>query len=306
MGVYLNPGNDMFCETVRGEIYVDKTELIRETNRRLKTPQKFVCISRARRFGKSMAAYMLAAYYGKNCDSKELFAPYKIAKCDSYEKYLNKYNVIMLNIQDFLSMMESVEEMLSFLQKRVIKELKKQYPGLIADDEWLLTIALEDVYSETGEAFVFIIDEWDCILRDRSYNADDQKKYLDFIRNLLKDKAYVALAYMTGILPIKKYGTHSALNMFDEYSMIDAGDFQEFVGFTEEEVRALCEQYQVDFDTMQSWYDGYTFPSVPHVYNPKSVVDSIRRKRFGSYWTQTETYEALKVYIDIDYAGLKD
>ncbi|MDD7176763.1 MAG: AAA family ATPase [Lachnospiraceae bacterium] len=306
MGVYLNPGNDMFCETVRGEIYVDKTELIRETNRRLKTPQKFVCISRARRFGKSMAAYMLAAYYGKNCDSKELFAPYKIAKCDSYEKYLNKYNVIMLNIQDFLSMMESVEEMLSLLQKRVIKELKKQYPGLIADDEWLLTIALEDVYSETGEAFVFIIDEWDCILRDRSYNADDQKKYLDFIRNLLKDKAYVALAYMTGILPIKKYGTHSALNMFDEYSMIDAGDFQEFVGFTEEEVRALCEQYQVDFDTMQSWYDGYTFPSVPHVYNPKSVVDSIRRKRFGSYWTQTETYEALKVYIDIDYAGLKD
>ena len=306
MGVYLNPGNDMFCETVRGEIYVDKTELIWETNRRLKTPQKFVCISRARRFGKSMAAYMLAAYYGKNCDSKELFAPYKIAKCDSYEKYLNKYNVIMLNIQDFLSMTESVEDMLFFLQRRVIKELKKQYLGLISDDERLLTIALEDVYSETGEAFVFIIDEWDCILRDRSYHADDQKKYLDFIRNLLKDKAYVALAYMTGILPIKKYGTHSALNMFDEYSMIDAGDFQEFVGFTEEEVRGLCEQYQVDFDTMQSWYDGYTFPSVPHVYNPKSVVDSIRRKRFGSYWTQTETYEALKVYIDIDYAGLKD
>ena len=160
MGVYLNPGNDMFCETVRGEIYVDKTELIRETNRRLKTPQKFVCISRPRRFGKSMAAYMLAAYYGKNCDSKELFAPYKIATCDSYEKYLNKYNVIMLNIQDFLSMTESVEDMLFFLQRRVIKELKKQYLGLISDDERLLTIALEDVYSETGEAFVFIIDEW--------------------------------------------------------------------------------------------------------------------------------------------------
>ena len=227
MGVYLNPGNDMFCETVRGEIYVDKTELIRETNRRLKTSQKFVCISRPRRFGKSMAAYMLAAYYGKDCDSSELFSSYKIATCDSYEKYLNKYNVIMLNIQDF-------------------------------------------------------------------------------IRLLLKDKAYVALAYMTGILPIKKYATHSNLNMFDEYSMIDAGDFQEFVGFTEEEVRALCEQYQVDFDTMQSWYDGYTFPYVPHVYNPKSVVDSIRRKRFGSYWTRTETYEALKIYIDLNYDGLKE
>ena len=306
MGVYLNPGNDMFCETVRGEIYVDKTELIRETNRRLKTPQKFACISRPRRFGKSMAAYMLAAYYGKNCDSKELFAPYKISTCDSYEKYLNQYNVIMLNIQDFLSMTSSVEEMLSCLQSEVIRELCEVYPDVVSKDERILSMALNRLYGKKKEAFVFIIDEWDCILRDRSYHADDQKKYLDFIRNLLKDKAYVALAYMTGILPIKKYGTHSALNMFDEYSMIDAGDFQEFVGFTEEEVRILCEQYRIDFEMMKSWYDGYTFPSAGHVYNPKSVVDSLRRKRFGSYWTQTETYEALKIYIDLNYDGLKD
>ena len=160
MGVYLNPGNDMFQTAINSEIYVDKTDLIRVTNKVLGTMQKFVCISRPRRFGKSMAAYMLAAYYGKDCDSSEQFAPYKIATCDSYEKYLNQYNVIMLNIQDFLSMTESVGDMLSFLQSRVIKELKKQYPGLISDDERLLTIALEDVYSETGEAFVFIIDEW--------------------------------------------------------------------------------------------------------------------------------------------------
>ena len=306
MGVYLNPGNDMFQTALNSEIYVDKTELIRITNKVLGTMQKFVCISRPRRFGKSMAAYMLAAYYGKDCDSSEQFAPYKIAKCESFKKYLNKYNVIMLNIQDFLSMTSSVEEMLSCLQSEVLRELCEVYPDEVSKDEKILSMALNRLYGKRKEAFVFIIDEWDCILRDRSYHADDQKKYLDFIRNLLKDKAYVALAYMTGILPIKKYGTHSALNMFDEYSMIDAGDFQEFVGFTEEEVRALCEQYQVDFDTMQSWYDGYTFPYVPHVYNPKSVVDSIRRKRFGSYWTQTETYEALKVYIDIDYAGLKD
>ncbi len=306
MGVYLNPGNDMFCETVRGEIYVDKTELIRETNRRLKTSQKFVCISRPRRFGKSMAAYMLAAYYGKDCDSSELFSSYKIATCDSYEKYLNKYNVIMLNIQDFFSMTSSVEEMLSCLQSEVIGELGEVYPDEVSKGEKILSLALDRLYDKRKEAFVFIIDEWDCILRDKRYTLDDQKKYQDFIRLLLKDKAYVALAYMTGILPIKKYATHSNLNMFDEYSMIDAGDFQEFVGFTEEEVRALCEQYQVDFDTMQSWYDGYTFPYVPHVYNPKSVVDSIRRKRFGSYWTQTETYEALKIYIDLNYDGLKE
>lgn len=164
MGVYLNPGNDMFHTAIHSEIYVDKTDLIKITNRALGTMQKFICVSRPRRFGKSMAAYMLAAYYGRGCDSSEQFAPYKIATCDSYEKYLNKYNVIMLNVQDFLSMTESVGEMLLFLQKRVIAELKRQYPGMVAEDECLLSIALEDLYSVTGEAFVFIIDEWDCIL----------------------------------------------------------------------------------------------------------------------------------------------
>ena len=196
--------------------------------------------------------------------------------------------------------------MISFLQKRVIAELKKKYPGVIGEDESFLSLALEDLYSETREGFIFIIDEWDCILRDRQYNADDQRKYLDFIRNLLKDKAYISLAYMTGILPIKKYGTHSALNMFDEYSMTNAGEYARFIGFTETEVKDLCEGCQVDFDAMKSWYDGYTFPEVPHIYNPKSVVDSILRKDFASFWTQTETYEALKIYIDMNFDGLKD
>lgn len=306
MGIYLNPGNDMFQETVNGEIYVDKTELIACTNQYIKTPQKFICISRPRRFGKSMAAYMLAAYYGKDCDSSELFAPYKIAKTEEYQKHLNKYNVIMLNIQDFLSVTNSVDEMLLFLQKRVIKEVKREYPNIIDEDESVLSFVLEDLYSETKESFIFIIDEWDCILRDNRYSADDQKKYLDFIRNLLKDKTYVALAYMTGILPIKKYGTHSALNMFDEYSMTRPFEYAQFIGFTEAEVKELCDKYQVDFDTMKSWYDGYVFPEAGHIYNPKSVVDSIRRKSFASYWTQTETYEALKIYIELNYDGLKD
>lgn len=306
MGIYLNPGNDMFAETVRGEIYVDKTGLIEKTNAMVKTPQKFICVSRPRRFGKSTAAYMLAAYYGKECDSAKIFASYKIAKSGSFKKYLNRYNVIMLNIQDFLSMTESVEKMLEFLQKRVIRELKKRYPNLIDDEENLLTIALEDVYSETSEAFVFIIDEWDCILRDRSYTADDQKKYLDFIRNLLKDKSYVALAYMTGILPIKKYGTHSALNMFTEYSMTAPRFFAEYIGFTEVEVQELCNRYKVDYDMMRSWYDGYVFPETGHVYNPKSVVDALRFREFSSYWTQTETYEALKIYIDMNRDGLRN
>ena len=213
---------------------------------------------------------------------------------------------LMLNIQDFLSVTNSVVEMISYLQKRLTKELMKEYPGVIDEDESILSFALEDVYRQTKDGFIFIIDEWDCILRDRRYSADDQKKYLDFIRNLLKDKVYVSLAYMTGILPIKKYGTHSALNMFDEYSMTRSFEYAQFIGFTETEVKDLCEKYQVDFDTMKSWYDGYVFPAAGHIYNPKSVVDSIRRKCFASYWTQTETYEALKIYIELNYDGLKD
>ncbi|MGN0485034.1 MAG: AAA family ATPase [Lachnospiraceae bacterium] len=306
MGVYLNPGNGNFRSACRSEIYIDKTGLIEHTNRMLGTQQRFICVSRPRRFGKSMAAYMLAAYYGKGCDSSELFAPYQIATKKDYEKHRNQYNVIMLNMQDFLSVTKTAEEMVSLLQKRVLRDLRRAYPKVIDPDEKLLSFALEDIYSQTDEAFIFIIDEWDCILRDRAYTAEDQKTYLDFIRNLLKDKAYVSLAYMTGILPIKKYGTHSALNMFDEYSMTDPGAYAEFIGFTEAEVQELCNEYGVDFDTMKNWYDGYVFPNRMHIYNPKSVGDSIRRKQFSSYWTQTETYEALRIYLDLNYDGLKD
>lgn len=306
MGIYLNPGNGLFTQAVRSEIYVDKTELIACTNKVLDTEQKFVCISRPRRFGKSMAANMLAAYYGKECDSRKLFAPYKIASCKSYKEYLNQYHVIMLNIQDFLSIGTNVDDMISLLQKRVMGELKSKYPGIIEEEEKFLSFALNDVYSKTGESFVFIIDEWDCILRERKYNTEEQKKYLDFIRNLLKDKAYVALAYITGILPIKKYGTHSALNMFWEYSMTNPKKFAKFIGFQEEEVKELCDKYQMDFEEMKNWYDGYSFKNAPHIYNPRSVVEAILSEDFASYWTQTETYDALKIYIDMNFDGLKD
>lgn len=307
MGVYLNPGNDRFRRACNSEIYVDKTELITKTNQVLDTEQNCICISRPRRFGKSMAAYMLAAYYGKDCDSSELFAPYKIAKAEEYRNHLNQYNVILLNIQNFLSITEySVDAMISYLQEEVIEELREMFPGKVSELVKNLGVALDKLYSKTKEGFIFIIDEWDCILRDKQYSADDQKKYLDFLRNLLKDKVYVSLAYMTGILPIKKYGTHSALNMFAEYSMTEPFEYAEFIGFTESEVKGLCEKYHADYDMMKSWYDGYAFPGVGHIYNPKSVVDSILRKSFSSYWTQTETYEALKVYIDLNYDGLKD
>lgn len=306
MGVYLNPGNRLFEEAIGSEIYVDKTELIECTNRVLGTLQKFICISRPRRFGKSMAANMLAAYYGRGCDSRALFESYKIAQYESYEKHLNQYNVIFLNVQNAFSRVKTIAEMLQYIQKEILAELKDLYKESIPEEEEILSAALEKLYSKSEEKFVFIIDEWDCVFRSKEVGKEEQTRYLDFLRDLLKDKAYVSLAYMTGILPIKKYGTHSALNMFDEYSMTSPKKFAEYIGFTEDEVKTLCEEYQSDFDTMKSWYDGYSFPKAPHIYNPKSVVDALRAEEFGSYWTQTETYEALREYIDTDYDGLKE
>lgn len=306
MGIYLNPGNELFAEAVRSEIYVDKTGLIKNTNRVLGTSQKFVCVSRPRRFGKSMAANMLAAYYGKACDSQQLFSKFEIAADPDFQEHLNRYHVIFLNMQRMLSRGKSVEGMLQYMQHAVLEELLREFEGQLPVNETVLSIALEKLYQNTGEKFVFIIDEWDCVFRTGQIIDEAQTMYLDFLRDLLKDQPYVILAYMTGILPIKKYGTHSALNMFDEYSMTSPRNMATYIGFTEDEVRALCEKYGMDFDAMKNWYDGYSFSKVSHIYNPKSVVDALRAGEFASYWTQTETYEALKIYIDINHDGLKD
>ena len=305
MGVYLNPGNDRFKRSCNSEIYVDKTGLISLTNKVIDTEQNAVCISRPRRFGKSMAANMRAAYYGKDCESAEIFDKYKIVEDESYRKHLNQYNVIFLNVQNALSRVNTMEEMLQYIQKEVLAELRNQYADKFPKDENILSAALEKLYSNLREGFIFIIDEWGCVFRNKQVSNEEQTKYLDFLRDLLKDKAYIALAYMTGILPIKKYGTHSALNMFDEFSMTDPGEYAEYIGFTAGEVEELCHQYHLDFEKEKEWYDGYVFTNELHIYNPKSVVDSIRRKKFANYWTQTETYEALREYIDADFDGLK-
>ena len=310
MGTYLNPGNAAFEEAVRSKIYVDKTGLIKYTNEVIGTTQKNICVSRPRRFGKSMAANMLIAYYSKGCNSASLFQDYKISlgkETDTaYQKNLNKYDVIALNMQDFLSKSDSIDALTALVSKRVIWELLKAYPDVDYADRQDLSEMLNDITNEVGNKFVFIIDEWDCIFRVNKNDQESQKRYLDFLRNLLKDRTYVALAYMTGILPIKKYGTHSALNMFDEYSMTDPADLTEYVGFTEMEVKYLCDEYERDFEKMQEWYDGYRFEDHIHIYNPKSVVDAVIRGKYRSYWTRTETYEALKMYLNMNFDGLKE
>ena len=238
MGTYLNPGSKGFQESLNSDIYVDKTGLIEKTNAKINTLQKYLCISRPRRFGKSMAANMLAAYYDRETDSRHLFEHFQVSRIASYEEHRNQYDVIRVNMQEFFSVSHEIDEMLKLLQERLILELKRKYPEYVTQNN--LMFAMQDVYAFTQHPFIILIDEWDCLFREYQHDQNAQKKYLDFLRSWLKDKEYVALAYMTGILPIKKYGSHSALNMFTEYSMTDPGDLAEYFGFTEDEVKKLC------------------------------------------------------------------
>ncbi len=323
MGIYVNPGNLLFQEAVNSQIYLDKSKLIDYTNSVLKTQRKNICLSRPRRFGKSMAADMLTAYYSKGCDSGDLFAGLAVAcgkpdiseeeqekdrkRLEVYQANLNQHNVIRFDVQRFLFDKSHVPIFIGKIQNVIIRELEAQF-GEYFDcryDPYRLPGVLEQIYANTGEGFIFIVDEWDCLFRLAKEDTEIQKKYLDFLRGLFKGSAYVELAYMTGILPIKKYGEHSAINIFDEYSVTDPKNLGEYFGFTETEVRKQCEKYNADFDKMRKWYDGYQMGSV-HIYNPKSVVDALTWNKFKSYWTGTETYEALKVYIERDFDGLKE
>lgn len=312
MGTLVNPGNEGFISALRSEIYVDKTGLIDFTNRMMGTRQRFICVSRPRRFGKSMAAEMLMAYYSRGCDSGKLFAPYKVAKTKCYQEQLNRSNVICMDIQWFRSIAISKGipgETLSYMQRMIIKELQDIYPEIISDCDVSLPETLYKVNEATGEQFIIIIDEWDCLFREEQNNKSVQEDYLNFLRGMFKGfmaEKTVKLAYMTGILPIKKYGTQSALNNFSEYSMVNPYPLEEYIGFTDAEVRGLCEEYHMDFEEMQRWYDGYTFADGLHIYNPKSVVESIWRKWFGNYWSRTETFESLRKYIDMDEDGLRE
>ena len=305
MGIYLNPENVDFQEVLNSKIYVDKSELIQYTNSVLRTTQKYICVSRPRRFGKSMAANMLTAYYSRGCDSRKLFQGLKIATHPDFEKHLNQYNVIHLNMRDYLTESENMKQLIQFVEDDLLDELQQEFSDLRMPRRKTLVKVLEQAFVQYKIPFVFIIDEWDCIFRVHKSDAASQKEYLDFLRNLLKDKSYIALAYMTGILPIKKYGEHSAINVFYEYSMTDASPIEEFTGFTEQEVRQLCEQYNMPFSETKKWYDGYCVDGVS-IYNPKSVVEAMLRGKFSNYWTQTETYEALKIYIQSNEFGVQD
>ncbi|MBR4345140.1 MAG: AAA family ATPase [Lachnospiraceae bacterium] len=331
MGIYFNPGKTAFEEAVNSEIFVDKTEMIRYLNSVIKTEQKYVCVSRPRRFGKSMAAKMLCAYYDREADSRSLFEKCKISKsageesAPEWDKYLGEFDVIRLVMTEFMQDSVSIDDMLDYLSEEVISELKEIYPGVRYGNRVNLRTVMNKIYGSKKTQFVIIIDEWDAIFREYKEDKEGQKKYLDFLRDWLKDKEYIALAYMTGILPIKKYGKHSALNMFTEYSMIQPRQLAPYVGFTSIEVEDKCKEKKLDYSGFKSWYDGYRLSNRASdemilegesvddtvyreydIYSPYSVVNAMLSKQFENYWNQTETYEALQQYIDWNFEGLKE
>lgn len=314
MGIYLNPGNEPFAVSVNSELYVDKTELIKYTNSRIGKDRPLICSSRPRRFGKTMAVTMLAAYYSKGCHSERLFTELKIKQDKSFEKHLNKYNVLLLDIQWIYG--NALEEMkrdssikiVSYIQEQVIAELRMAYPECVQDTDISLPSVLAKINVVTKEQFIIIIDEWDCLFREDKNNEKLQKEYINLLRGLFKGTpsgAFLKLAYITGILPIKKYGTQSALNNFREHTMVSARQMAEYIGFTETEVKVLCKEYDMSFKEMKKWYDGYYFDKIGHIYSPNSVIEALDSKEFGNYWSGTETYESLLTYIAMDFKGLR-
>ena len=307
LGRFVNPDNSAFQVALNSEIYVDKTALIEYTNKVIATNQALICNTRPRRFGKSITANMLVAYYSRGCDSEKMFAALNIAKSASCKQHLNKYDVIYIDVQSCLMDAGAAELTVGYIHEHIVNELQEAYPEISLADVKTAYGALMRINLATGKRFVVIIDEWDVLIRDKATNKAVQEEYVNFLRGMFKggdQTKFLALAFMTGILPIKKYNTQSALNNFDEFTMLSPSIMAPYIGFTEEEVRVLCDRYHRDFTEVKRWYDGYELENY-HVYNPRAVVNIMLRGTFQSYWSQTGTYEAIAPLINMNFDGLK-
>ena len=303
MGRFVNPDNSAFQAALNSRIYVDKTGLIACMNNILDSTDAYICNSRPRRFGKSYAANMLAAYYSKGASSEEMFSKLDIGKTPDFKRHLNKYDVIHIDIQWFLTNCDDRDKVVGNITKIVLDELKEVYPDILPSEVLSLPDALSRVRNKTGRKFVIIIDEWDVLIRDEAANKKVQDDYIRFLRSMFKGiepTKYIQLAYLTGILPIKKERTQSALNNFREYSMLNAGPLASYIGFTENEVKELCKVYNKDFTEVKRWYDGYQLGAY-QVYNPNAVVNTMIDGNFQSYWSATASYDSI---VPVSYTHL--
>ncbi|MBQ9206342.1 MAG: AAA family ATPase [Treponema sp.] len=307
MGIYLNPNNENFARTLKRPIYVDKTQMIAVINEFMETDNTYLCVSRPRRFGKTIAGNMLSAYFSKGADSRTLFAPYKIAWDPSFESNLNKLNVIQIDMNSEYRNEKNTDELLNHLTDFVLKEMREAFPDVEITDSMSIAQAILQVYANKGERFVIILDEYDVLVRE---NVSQKlfTQYLDFLNGLFKSNTLrpaIALAYLTGILPVVRDRIQSKLNNFEEYTILDAGKLAEYIGFTADEVKALCAKYNVDYEECKRWYDGYSQRGF-EIYNPESVVKSIEKEAFESYWSKTSTYAVISDRIKENFAGTKE
>lgn len=318
MGTYINKGNEGFRRALNS-VYVDKTGMIAEINKTLYTERAFTCVTRCRRFGKTMAAKMLCAYYDKSCDSRSLFEGLSISEPDKmvngkmedkqFEKHLNKYPIIYLDITNFTTKYRNDKDIVMYIQEDIISELLSLYPDVrrgVRDDLMDILIKIKEL---TGEKFIMLIDEWDAICREYDKMPEVIDIYVDLLRRLFKGGSSTdvfAGVYMTGILPIKKYNTQSALNNFWEYSVITPGKLDKYFGFTPSEVESLAEGEDVNIEDLRKWYDGYSIGRETSIYNPYSVIQAIARGYCENNWAKTGAFDSAADYINMNFEGLKD
>ena len=305
MGIYFNPSNQGFKKAINNEIYIDKSGLLNILNNKLFIERNCISVSHARRFGKSQAAEMIDAYYSRGCDSKEIFSNLEISKSADFEKHLNKYNVVHLDLSSFADYYK--ENLVSKIIELIYNEMKSEYPQIMDIDNPFATI-LNQVCQVSTIPFVIIIDEWDCVIRNFSDKLDLVHEYLQFLHSLFKSresKEFLALGYITGILPIKKIEDESALNNFLEYTMIDSEEFTTYFGFTEAEVETLCNRFNMNKDSIKEWYNGYLING-KHMYNPNSVYMAVTRKKLEAYWKNTSAFGTINKFITMNFDWLKE
>ncbi len=309
-GYYLNPGGSAFQIALNSEIYVDKTMIVSKLNRLIDTPNRFVCMSRPRRFGKSYVGDLICAYYSHGCDTRHQFDGLKLAQDPSFEKYLNQFDVIRIDLGGFYSKFISERDnLMEVVTQKVAAELKEEYPDIVIDEKWSLAEIFTTVYEQSKRKFVIFIDEYDVLIREKA-PKEQFDKYLHFLNGMFKDmvaQEVIALAYVTGILPIVRDKIQSKLNVFEEFNFLNPGQFTEFMGFTEEETKELCERYNMSYDECKLWYDGYQFKNGTSILAPMSVCRAMTRGEYADYWSQTSSFmvvlDAMK-YSQLDFTDI--
>ena len=306
MGIYINPGNENLKKALNSEIFIDKSLFISKISKFLNTEQRFICVSRPRRFGKTMIGNLMKAYFSKGCDSKEIFSNLKIANDPCFKENLNKFNVLSIDLGGFFSSSKNKNEVLLNLYNELLEDFRKEFPSIEFSEKDSVAKVIQRVYTETNTQFIIIIDEYDVLVREQ-IPEDIFKSYLELLNSLFKNDALnpaIALAYLTGILPIVRDKVQSKLNVFKESTMLEPFGLEEFFGFTKAEVKALCKQYKMKFKECEEWYDGYKIGKIS-VCNPNSLVEAMMRRDCANYWHATGSYEVVSDYIKLDYDGTK-